>query len=63
MKADFAASLGFQNCYESPMLLCGLSELGLWPSVITVLESYCHLGHGHVGCGLIQLDHAGNVSS
>ena len=36
MKADFAASLGFQNCYELAVLLCGLLELGLWPSVITV---------------------------
>jgi len=37
MKADFAASLGFQNCYESPVLLFSFLELGLWPSVITVL--------------------------
>jgi hypothetical protein len=38
MKADFAASLGFQNCYESPVLLCSSLELGLWPSVVTVLQ-------------------------
>jgi len=41
MKADFAASLGFQNCYESPVTVLFFSflELGLWPSVITVLIS------------------------
>jgi len=38
MKADFSASLGFQNCNESPVLLCGLKELGLWPGVITVFK-------------------------
>ena len=38
MKADFAASLCFQNCYESPVLLFSFLELGLWPSVITVLK-------------------------
>jgi len=38
MKADFAASLGFQNCYESPVLLFSYLELGLWQSVITVLK-------------------------
>jgi len=42
MKADFAASLGFQNCYESPVLLAralfSYLELGLLLSVITVLK-------------------------
>ena len=38
MKADFAASLGFQSCYESPVLLFSFLELGLWLSVITVLK-------------------------
>ena len=38
MKADFAASLCFQNCYELPVLLFSSLELGLWPSVITVLK-------------------------
>jgi len=38
MKADFAASLGFQYRYKLAVLLCGLLELGLWPSVITVLK-------------------------
>ena len=37
MKADFAASLCFQNCNESPVLLFSFLELGLWPGVITVL--------------------------
>ena len=38
MKADFAASLCFQNYYESPVLLFSFLELGLWPGVITVLK-------------------------
>ena len=38
MKADFAASLCFQNCYELPVLLFSFLELGLWPSFITVLK-------------------------
>ena len=38
MKADFAASLCFQNCYESPVLLLSFLELGLWPSVIAILK-------------------------
>ena len=59
MKADSAASLCFQNCYESAVLLCGLLELGLWPSVITILKfgkmnitvrRGIGLGHEHVGC-------------
>jgi hypothetical protein len=38
MKADFAASLGFQNCYKSAVLLFSFSELGLWPGVITIQQ-------------------------
>ena len=38
MKADFAASLGFPSCYESPVLVFSFLKLGLWLSVITVLK-------------------------
>jgi len=38
MKADVAASLGVQNCHDLPVLLFSYLELGLWPSVITVLQ-------------------------
>ena len=62
MKSDFAASLCFQNCYKSPVLLFSFLELGLWLSVITVLKfdkmnipvrKGEGLGHEHVGCDLI----------
>jgi len=38
MKANFAASLCFRNCYELHVLLFSHLELGLGPSVLTVLK-------------------------